>query len=113
VAVSDVGPFIVIAFPASPDAKASSVVRQKVVADIAGRLIAGLSKACGERPHLLWPDTTAICMLVHGEFQAIKQAVDDAAAFDTRAFIARIEQPIECIELSAALTWARAHDLPT
>lgn len=99
--------FIVIAFPVGLGDSATKAQRLRHTAQVAGPLIDALTRACGEMPHLLHPDTTAICLLVHGEFTRVAEAADESTASETRVFIARVDTPSECIGLSAAETWLR------
>lgn len=101
--------FLVIAFPAPSRPNMSNPERIREVAPIAKRLADELRRACGEAPLMIQPDLTSICLLAHGEFDAISRAVETARASDTAAFIARVDTPTECIGLATAEGWLKRH----
>lgn len=103
--------FVVIAFPVAPSRDAKQAQRLAAIGPEVARMVKELTQACGEPPKMLQPDLSAICMLAHGTFERIAQAVDAARASDTSAFIARIDTPIECIGLAPSATWLKAHGL--
>lgn len=94
--------FVVLVFPSAEDRSSKAKL-----GELATRLINELRTACGEAPHMISPDASAICLLAFGEYGRIARAVELARAPDTRLFIARASSPFECTGLATAYTWMK------
>jgi hypothetical protein len=93
--------FVVMVFPADRSKAGLGPLFKRVMAE--------LTSACGEPPCNVFPDTTAVCMLVNGEFDRITRALETAKAIDTQYLILQAGSPYEARGLSKSVTWLQRH----
>lgn len=89
--------FLVTLFPEAKDKTA--------LGTLARTLNTALTKATGEAPQIVHPNTGAICLLVFGEFDTINRALRDVCENDVRYLLVRIDTPFSAFGLSSAHAW--------
>jgi len=95
------GSFLVIVYPQDSSAGALRV--------LATELAAALAKACTEAPVFVRPNMTALCLLVHGRFSAIRRAVDDVTDAYSHWLVVPVGTPFAAHGLSTAEQWLNRH----
>lgn len=96
-------PFVVLIFPAEKD--------KATLAELAKRFLKNLTDACGgSEPVFIYPDATAICLLVHGDKKPISKALELSCAIDTRYLLLSVGKEYETYGLAKALGWLRKHN---
>lgn len=100
-ASNNAAPHLVIVYPqdSSPSALGA----------LASSLLAALTDACSEPPVPVRPNMTALCLLVHGRFDRIRQAVDDVTDAYSHWLVVRVGTPHAASGLSTAQQWLARH----
>jgi hypothetical protein len=77
---------------------------------LARSLAAALKETCGDSPLLVRPNTTALCLLVQGDFKAIAKAVDSVTDAYSHWLVVKVDTPFEAHGLSTAAHWLGRKD---
>lgn len=79
------------------------------LAALASALERSLAQACNTPPQLVRPDTTALCLLVHGSLPVISRAVHEVTDAYSHWLVVPVGTPHAAHALSSADLWLRRH----